>query len=220
MNNTPSISVVIPAFNAETTIAESLECVARQRFRAAEVIVVDDGSTDTTREVVARFDPDVLVCALPNGGPSAARNHGLQLATGEIVAFLDADDLWPDHTLEVLRTGMEDGAVAQGRIQDMWPEVEESGYRLDQPRRSFNIGSAAFRRTTLEEVGGFDESLRTGEDIDLWVRLKERGVERRLLDDVTLYYRRKLQSQIEDKRNYHANLVRTLKRSLKRTGQE
>lgn len=116
----PRVSVIIPSYNGSGWIAESIESVLNQTFRDHEIIVVVDGSTDGTEEVVARFGSDVRCVVQENGGPARARNTGLAQSRGEFVAFLDDDDLWEPDKLEV-----------QVRLLDEHPElgVVFSNYR-------------------------------------------------------------------------------------------
>ena len=97
----PSVSVVIPAHNAEATIGPTIESVRRQTIRDVEIIVVDDGSTDDTPAQVQRCGPAIRYLRQKQQGVSAARNYGLRESTGEFVAFLDGDDLWRAQKLEV-----------------------------------------------------------------------------------------------------------------------
>src|SRR5919205_4589183 len=94
MNSSPPIIVIIPVYNGESYVAEAIESILDQTYRPAEVIVVDDGSTDNTAEVVKRFGDVVQYHHQPNRGAGAARNRGVELSHGEFLAFLDADDLW------------------------------------------------------------------------------------------------------------------------------
>src|SRR5262245_16167187 len=100
------ISVIIPAFNASRYIAETIRSVSAQTVPVSEIIVVDDGSTDDTGQVAKSAADNVTLLRQPNSGPSVARNKGLELAQGEVIAFLDSDDLWlPDkmeHQLKVM----------------------------------------------------------------------------------------------------------------------
>ena len=91
----PLISVIIPVFNGEDFIQEAIQCVLDQKYPDMEILVIDDGSTDRTRARIDVYSDRVSYIHQPNGGPAAARNTGLKMAQGEIIAFLDADDLWP-----------------------------------------------------------------------------------------------------------------------------
>ena len=90
----PTVSVVIPAYNAEEYIAETLDSVLSQNYSDYEILVIDDGSTDHTGEVLAHYGDRIHLFQKPNGGPASARNLGLKHARGRYIAFLDSDDLW------------------------------------------------------------------------------------------------------------------------------
>src|SRR5687768_4619560 len=96
----PEVSVVVPAFNAAETIQAAIQSVSAQTFQDLELIVVDDGSTDGTADVVKRLAPNAVVITQRNAGPGAARNAGIARASGRFVGFLDADDLWFPNKLE------------------------------------------------------------------------------------------------------------------------
>jgi glycosyltransferase involved in cell wall biosynthesis len=98
----PKISVVIPTYNNAALLRETLDGVRAQSFQDFEVIVVDDGSTDDTAEIVKQYDPNVRYVYQPNQGPAAARNRGVSLARGEFIAFCDHDDIWTGGHLETL----------------------------------------------------------------------------------------------------------------------
>jgi glycosyltransferase involved in cell wall biosynthesis len=214
------VSVIIPAYNAQDTLPATLESVRQQTCAPLEVIVVDDGSTDGTAGLVAGAGGPIRYQWQANRGPGAARNQGLALAIGELVAFLDADDLWPSHSLAVLRAHLVERPevqIVQGYIQDLWPAAEGEETVLGPPRLAFNLGSALFRRSVFAQAGGFDPDLRHGEDIDFWVRAQERGISPLVVKEATLYYRRKLSSRIDDKQEHYSHLLHTLKRSLDRS---
>ena len=94
------VSVIIPAFNMGAFVGEAIESALTQTFADIEVIVVDDGSVDDTRTVSQRFEPRIRYAWQPNGGVNVARNHGIRLARGTAIAFLDADDVWLPRKLE------------------------------------------------------------------------------------------------------------------------
>ncbi len=189
-----AISVVIPAFNAAETIAAALESVQRQSHPAAELILVDDGSTDGTAVLAARAFEAIILLRKENGGPSSARNRGLARASGSLIAFLDADDIWPETMLETLLSWMrasEGAEIVQGLVQDFWPGDEADDLNLGPAYRGLNIGSALYRRTLFERIGNFDAGLRQGEDFEFWLRVRESSVPLLLVDEVALYYRRR-----------------------------
>jgi glycosyltransferase involved in cell wall biosynthesis len=188
----PTVSVVIAAFNAERTLAETLESIAAQTFRDIEVIVVDDGSTDRTAGIAAGF-PQVICLRQPNRGPAAARNRGIAVARGRYVAFVDADDLWMPEKLErqvrYLDAHPEAGMVysdaevfdaASGktlcRVSDKCRLYE--GDVLERLFLKCFIPSPTpmVRRKVFEAVGSFDESreLEMAEDWAMWLRIAAR----------------------------------------------
>ena len=185
----PAVSVVIPAHNYGHFLSTAIDSVLAQSHSALEVVVVDDGSTDDTREVVASYsDPRVRYIWQENAGLSAARNKGIQCARMPFVAFLDADDQWlPEFLGEVMRQfailGNRFALVATGTGR-----MDESGRRLAPPRFNFDHGgefaardfvlrnrplssSIVARRSVFAECGLFDTSLRSSEDRDMWIRV-------------------------------------------------
>ena len=195
----PLVSVIIPTYNRAATIAEAVESVLCQTHREIEVVVVDDGSTDSTLEVLCAFGDRIQVIRQKNAGPSAARNRGVRESMGEIIAFLDSDDLWlPDkirQQVELMEQGGEGMCCcvcnAESKDLDGKPEgtsFELAGFRPGIPRGEWlNPGEVlatgfllfnqvvAVRRAAFEKVGGFKTSLRLLEDFDLAIRLSSQG---------------------------------------------
>lgn len=187
-----SISVVIPAYNAASFIEETLESVLKQTLPPSEVLVIDDGSTDETAKVAERFAPAVRVIRRPNSRAAATRNFGVETATSEWVAFVDADDIWEPNKLErqmaELREHPEADICYTGRVLRL-QEGEKSrlGPTVQVPPAS-NIREALFkgttflpssvviRRSVFLAVGGYDTSFKYVEDWDLWMRLLHSGV--------------------------------------------
>jgi glycosyltransferase involved in cell wall biosynthesis len=190
------LSVVIPAFNAATTIRAAVGSTLRQTVPVLEVIVVDDGSSDNTAEVVDGLDdPRVRLVSRPNGGPSAARNTGIAAARGEWVAFLDSDDLWLPTYVETATAalgaasnpgfGYTDayvfhagrGQVKRGSAMDALdpPPPDRASFLAALLRRNFVFTSATVPAAVLAAVGGYDESLPLSEEYDLWLRILVAG---------------------------------------------
>jgi len=184
----PTVSVVIPTYNRARTVGQAIRSVLDQTFQDWELIIVDDGSSDETRSVVAGFrDLRLSFHRLDrNRGQSAARNHGISVARGVYVAFLDSDDLWyPEKLARDVET-FEAGGEAIGLVY-CGKELYDAGDHFlgrRQPTLAGEvyhellggdfIGSCsrvALRRTILERVGGFDDSLPSYEDWDLWIRV-------------------------------------------------
>ncbi|MCS6860982.1 MAG: glycosyltransferase [Abditibacteriales bacterium] len=189
----PKVSVIIPAYNCARYIAEAIDSVLAQTYRDFEIIVVDDGSTDGTGEVVHRYADRVRYIRQDNRGPSGAKNTGIQVARGEFISTLDGDDLWLPHRLEKL-VPLLDRQLELGFVYGDCYRIDETPDRI-QPRTAFEIHGGArrgwvleelvmvnfvpsqsvlIRRCALDAVGLFDESYRIGEDWDLWLRLAAR----------------------------------------------
>jgi glycosyltransferase involved in cell wall biosynthesis len=178
-----NVAVVMPVFNGEAYVGEALRSVIDQTQPPAEILVIDDASTDGTARVLASFGSAARVVRQERQGAGAARNAGAALARSDYVAFLDADDLWTPDALQRLAEPVErDGAVwTAGLIrQFISPDLPpDEAARLFCPAGDAfarAAGSMLFRRETFLAVGGFDPAFRTGEFMDLAARLEDAGV--------------------------------------------
>ena len=189
------ISVIMPLFNAEAHLTETLESYRTNAFPGVELIVVDDGSTDRSVEILQSAVPDCILLQQENQGPASARNRGLRECSGRFVAFLDSDDLWPDGTLQLLLDTLAsspDARIAQGKVETFADgEIAEAmKTRLNpEPFYGVSLASALYYRQDLLSLQGFDERLRFGEDTDLWIRFWEEGFVKQLLPNITHRYR-------------------------------
>lgn len=187
----PTVSVVIPAYNAAGTIRAALASVERQTVRPLEVIVVDDASTDDTADILRKeYARHTLVFLDRNRGPAGARNAGIRKARGEWLAFLDGDDAWfPWRIEEQMRVlaAAPDAVCVSGNVtllpgDKALPPSHPAGCPVrDVALEEFldsnpvPTSTALVRSKSLEEAGGFDEQFRGPEDIDLWMRIAARG---------------------------------------------
>lgn len=177
--------MIIPAYDAERFIGAALDSVLAQTFRDFEVLVVDDGSSDRTDEVVGRYGARVRYVRQPNGGVSAARNRGVDESTGRLLTFLDADDTWLPYKLErqvaFARLRRDYGAVfARYTVVDaslapiaepVAPVGELDAARLLVDGNLVFVSTAMVRRDVFHHIGGFDPELSQCADWDLWVRV-------------------------------------------------
>ena len=179
------ISIVIPLYNKEGCIGKTLGSVLAQSYRDFEVVIVDDGSTDESTRIVSSIPDDrIRLITKENGGPSSARNRGIEVAIGEFIAFIDADDIWsPDYLKEMVDLiesfpnaviwGFNYSTIQNGQVKEL-DTKEYRGYvsdKWDSFPFFFFTSSTCCRRATLIELGGFDERMVYGEDIDMWFRL-------------------------------------------------
>ena len=183
--STTTVSCVIPAHNAARHVADAIASVLEQTHAPAEVIVVDDGSTDATPEVLARFGAPVRVIGQPNRGAAAARNTGVEAASGEWVALLDADDWWLPHKTERMLGALADQPDVALAWSGRWIHDDATGRRRKAPlsRASGNpyhdllaqniipTSSVLVRRTLWAQAGGMDPDLAVCHDWDLWLRM-------------------------------------------------
>ncbi len=181
----PLVSVIIPTFNRAMWLHEAIDSVLAQDYPRIELIVVDDGSTDSTPGVVRTYGAALTFMRQSHRGVSAARNQGVAAARGELIAFLDSDDLWLPHkaTAQVaqfqqcptLQACYTDEIWIRGgvRVNPRRIHQKYSGwiFRQSLPRCTISPSSMMMRRTQWDRLGGFDERLPACEDYDLWLRL-------------------------------------------------
>jgi len=218
----PLISVVIPVYNGEKFIKEAIGNVLSQNYPALEIIVVDDGSTDSTRKIIESLGIDLRYIIKENGGPSSARNRGITEASGEFIAFLDVDDLWPENNLNLLLSKMHSEPelkVVHGYGQLL--KINEFTGKWDflgNPKESFPgyIGAGLYKKEVFKEVGMFDTFLKFGEDADWFNRAEELKIPLKKLEEVTLYVRRHGKNMTEGKSLVELNVLQVFKKSLDR----
>lgn len=185
----PKVSVTIPTYNRASLVEEAIRCVLDQTFDDLEIIVVDDGSTDNTRSVVEKYtEKGVKYCYKENGGCASARNFGLAQCSGQYIAFLDSDDLWPEDFIEIMLNRLEEnpqyGCIycsvvkmsPDGSQKNSYgPDTCKSGLITQELfKRSFIwLQTTLFRKDALDKFV-FDDSLRNGADTDAILRLSTR----------------------------------------------
>ena len=222
----PLVTVVIPVWNGARFIGEAIENVLSQNYPSLEIIVVDDGSTDDTAEVVRRLPCDVRYFRQENSGPAAARNRGIRDSSGDLIAFLDADDLWSEDHLQLLVREMTERPeldVVHGHAQLLTYVAETGAYEYTgSPEEAFPyyIGAGLYRKRAFDRVGLFDRTLRFGEDTDWYTRAREKGARMERLDLVTLLVRRHGENMTEDRKEIELSMLRVFKKALDRKRDE
>lgn len=221
-----SISCIIPVFNGEAFLWDALESVFAQSLPPGEVIVVDDGSIDATAEVVRRFGDRIRYFRQENAGPAAARNRGVEMASGELVAFLDADDIWLEQKLarQAQRFAERpDLEISITHVRNFWvAELRAEEERMqDHPLAASALPgyvpqAMMVRRHVFETVGLFNEDLRVGEDSDWFLRASDCGAVLEVLPDVLVQRRFHQQNLSRQRRAVRDHLVDAVARSLRR----
>jgi glycosyltransferase involved in cell wall biosynthesis len=218
------VSVIIPSFNAERYVSEAIDSVLRQTYAPFEVLVIDDGSTDGTPAVAATFGSAIRFDRQPHKGLSATLNRGIQLAQGELIAFLDNDDVW---VLDKLQKQM-DVLLAQPKIDMVFgysqyfasPDLDEAAARRllipDKPQAAYLKSAMLLRRQSLLMVGLFDTTLRMGDFVDWYARAMDAGLKAHLLPDVVFYRRVHGHNMTILDRASQADYVRIAKAALDR----
>jgi glycosyltransferase involved in cell wall biosynthesis len=205
----PRVSIIIPAYNGDRYLAETINSALQQTYTDFEIVVVDDGSQDNTRHCVQQFGQRVRYEYQTNQGVAAARNRGFQLAAGELVAFLDQDDVLLPNKLALQVAAFDDPLDGT----EIFPGIVHSGWRLvdaegkpwsdiepwyDAPQLNLQewlvrmpvlLSAMMFRRSWLERVGSFDSSYKQVNDVDLVQRLVLMGCPAVWVRQVTVLYR-------------------------------
>lgn len=210
--DSPLVSVIMPAYNAQAYIAQALASVLTQDYANLELLVVDDGSTDGTAQHPALQDPRIRILQQANAGPAAARNLGLAQARGDLIAFIDADDLWLPGKLTAQVSYLQahpDISIVFGGFQrwelaadgqfalPILPPVPSDAHTLTQPSgwiytdllldSVVHIITAMVRKPVFDSVGEFDAQLPTGEDYDFWLRASRQFKIDQMAQTVALY---------------------------------
>lgn len=189
MKQNPKISIVIPVFNGEKTIEETIQSITNQTFDDFEIIVINDGSTDSTLDIISSLnEPRLNIFSYTNAGLSAARNRGIAKAKGEYISFIDADDMWTDNKLEEQLKALQKNS--QASVAYSWTNwIDENGNFL-RPGGHINANGDVFlqllkrdfiesgsnvivKTKALATVGNFDDSINAVADWDMWLRLAE-----------------------------------------------
>jgi glycosyltransferase involved in cell wall biosynthesis len=221
----PRVSVIIPIYNSEKYVQESIESVLHQTFKDFELIFIDDGSTDRTKEILSHYK-DIVYFYQENSGPSRARNEGIRRSHGQLISFLDADDLWFPDKLELevkyFDTHPDIGLVTCDALAFTGDKVIVPSMAKERPLHSgsvlyfllrenfLNTNNVLIRRDVFDKVGMFDETRKFSEDYDLWLRIAQHykiGFVRNILTKYRVHDLSRSQSNKEDVFRSHLELV-------------
>lgn len=220
------ISVIIPVFNGASYLAAAIDSVRQQQGVDFEIIVVDDGSTDGTADLIPALGDDIRYFSQTNQGPSAARNVGIKAAKGEIIAFLDVDDVWPEGRLKLLLNRLQKEPaldIVLGRIQytgelterDKKVKFDGLGNVVTVP----SLGAGIYRKNVFDKIGLLDEALFHYEDYEWFMRVRENNVAMVIIRNITYIYQKRVGSLSHDDGLGTKHIMRVMKMSLDRRKQ-
>jgi glycosyltransferase involved in cell wall biosynthesis len=195
-----SVSVVMPTVNMGRFLTDAVASIARQDRAVGEIIVIDSASVDGTADIVARLAKDGVPIRLIESearAPGTARNEGISAAHGDIIAFLDADDLWPprklalqlDYLESFTSKSMVSGFVRYFDVLDQTTLAPAKNSRIETLFH-VHLGACLYRREVFERIGVFNEALLYSEDVDLLLRVREANIDFTILRAIMLYYRK------------------------------
>jgi len=223
METNPLVSAVIPVFNGERYLADTIRSVLSQTYRPVEVIVVDDGSVDGTAKIATSFK-EVRYVPQKNQGHGMAKNNGIAATRGELIAFLDADDLWTPDKLSVQAGYMMKNPDIGYTIARMrvfldpgieWPAwLNKPHYMSDPP--GYVPGTLVACKTVFERIGLFNTGYRHGNDSDWFFRAKDAGIPMAVMPEILLHKRIHSSNMSHEVPLMTAELLRTVRSSILR----
>jgi glycosyltransferase involved in cell wall biosynthesis len=189
------LSVIVPVYNGAEFLAEAIASIRTQNYSPLEIIIVDDGSTDGTASLIQSLGNDMRIFHQANSGPSAARNRGLAEATGELISFLDADDIWASDKIksQIAYLGAHPQVEIVQGLSQPFRVIRKNGdlhHEYLSPVWLCKLDSALFYRRVFDRVGLIDRQRRMGEDLDWFCRARESGLQIAVMNEVSIYYRR------------------------------
>ena len=219
--NLPLVSVVLPVYNGEKFVAQAIESVLNQQYRPLQIIVVNDGSTDQSGDILGRYKDSVTYIEQENSGPPSARNRALQEADGEYITFIDQDDIWHPDKLKIQLLEFEkhkDLHIAIGfSIKIPFYSFGDLNSRGVKNRAKFDLllGSSLVKRSAFEVVDNFNNELLVGDDTDWFIRARENKLAISVHRDLVFYHR--LHENNFTKKNDRSKFVlRILKQAIGR----
>ncbi len=216
------ISVIIPVYNGEMFLAGAIQSVLDQNYFPIEIIVVDDGSTDNTQQLASQFGNKIIYSKKENGGVASARNKGLEIAQGEFISFIDADDLWAMNKIE-LQLGKflakPNVGIVIGFTQRIPMEMDVARAEIG-PNRDiillYSLGSTLISKFVFDKIGNFDETMLLSEDTDWFYRAMETNIQIELHHEIVQYYRFHQNNITTDKKRNFFYQLKAHKKSLNR----
>ena len=222
--NQSLVSVVLPVYNCERYLAQAIESVISQNYRPIEIIVVDDGSTDKSAETAKKFGNAIRYNFQQHAGQSVARNKGIDLAQGEFIAFLDADDIWESNKLALQVTAFENspgvgmvfGFIRHFRSPELPEEVKANINCPEQLMPGYLPSAVVIKRDVFSRAGLFETNWQVGEFIDWFIRAREIGISFLMLPEPVALRRLYKSGDKSAQATYFSNYLKIIKSSLDR----
>ncbi len=227
----PKVSVIICAYNTALYIAETLDSVLAQTYQDFEIILINDGSPDNLEDVLQPYYDKIIYFKQPNGGLSAARNAAIKSARGKYLTLLDSDDVWLPNYMETMVSLMETNPSVDlyypnallfgehnlsGKLfQDIYPSTRPVTIEGMLKHDCCPFGAVIFKREILATVGMFDETLRSAEDLDLWLRMLQNGYHLDFTEEVLIKYRKRTDSLSGGSTHFFDQVIKVLEKFQK-----
>lgn len=219
---TSTVSVIIPVYNAELWLAETLESVLGQTVPPQQVIVVDDGSTDQSATVARRYAKYIQLAQQPNAGCAHARNHGVALAQGELLAFLDADDCWLPEKLALQCAALQqtpawEAVFGELEQRSTVENAEQTAFvSKANAQDGYNLDTLLIRRQAFQRIGAFDPTFHLVNGLEWLWRARRLGLAAQILPQVVAWRRIHGENMsIRERPQVHAEYFRLLRQQMK-----
>ncbi len=205
------LSVIVPVHNGEKYLHKALDSLLVFSHFGLEIIIIDEASTDLSLEIALSYGSRIKILSNQKwGGPSQARNLGIEASTGEYIGFLDQDDLWVG---DFVSTGLQrlESEPSVDIVQCQAMEIDEDDNLTSEPQYYLILGSLLMKRSVFEMVGLFDESLKRTDDFDFFARIKEHDIPIERLDKIGYQYRKhdqNLSNNIDQTMNDFMSMLR------------
>lgn len=221
---TSTVSVIVPVYNAEPWLAETLESILGQTAPPQQVIVVDDGSTDQSATVARRYAKYIQLVQQPNAGCAHARNGGVDLAQGELLAFLDADDCWFPEKLALQLAALQQAPALEAVFGQMEQRsavesTEQNEFVFNaHVQDGYNLNTILIRRQAFQRIGAFDPTLHLINSLEWVWRARRMGLAAQILPQVVAWRRVHGENMsIRERPRIHAEYFRLLRQMTKST---
>jgi glycosyltransferase involved in cell wall biosynthesis len=215
------VSVIIPVYNGSKYLATTLETVLGQTYPLHEIIVIDDGSTDSSPAILSGYGERLRLTRQSNRGVAEARNAGLRQATGDLIAFIDQDDLWPADRTRILVEALQanpTALVAAGQVEVLYERARPPSpfENFGTGIREFYVGSLMIKKEVFDILGPLHTGIGYADDVDFMMRRREAKIATVYVDQVTLRYRMHEENTSGDRDLTIQHLMAALRESLHR----